>query len=228
MGQQQGLQTFYAPTLQLGPNRRHHDQADSQTGFSTGRWYTVVELFLTLSKTLILALILILGGNQKHIYLRLKSILKFQGKFEHWWLILIIPAHIFYSARKTQYKSFMSQLEREWSKAAKKRYQFQSTNRIFATSRTIIESIFEDQKSIFVCERTNCESPAGRFSTGPWWFCPGFFPPKLPGSVSSSVFWFSNPSLADWHKHCALVSKSLFNGAICFILGPMLPSGRRT
>ena len=47
-----------------------------------------------------------------------------------------------------------------------KRYQFQS---IFATSRTsrIIESIFEDQKSIFVCERTNCESPAGRFSTGP-------------------------------------------------------------
>ena len=45
--------------------------------------YTVVELFLTLSKTLILALILILGGNQKHIYLRLKSILKFQGKFEH-------------------------------------------------------------------------------------------------------------------------------------------------
>ena len=37
VGQQQGLQKFYAPTLQLGPNRRHHDQADSQTGFSTGR-----------------------------------------------------------------------------------------------------------------------------------------------------------------------------------------------
>ena len=83
MGQQQGLQTFYTPTLQLGPNRRHHDQADSQTGFSTGRRYTVVELFLTLSKTLILALILILGGNQKHIFLRLKSIFKFQGKFEY-------------------------------------------------------------------------------------------------------------------------------------------------
>ena len=122
MGQQQGLQKFYAPTLQLGPNRRHHDQADSQTGFSTGRWYTVVELFLTLSKTLILALILILGGNQKHIYLRLKSI--FKSKFECWWLILIISANKFYSARKTQYKIFMSQLEPEWSKGAKKGINF--------------------------------------------------------------------------------------------------------